>query len=838
MKTSLAASVSARRETWRQRIAKIIALIVPLLIGGVALLLQEQVQTTDRLAAAEAETQEKRNLILSVFSAHQDIETGGRGYVLTGDPEFLQPFDKGTRELARIEPALRRAFAGQPDDLTELAAISELSHHKRDFTERVISLQKSGENRDAVALIRNKDGKRLMDSIRVHITSLLERENDRLTEVSARSQQAISALRRVTFGLLFLLLALLLVAGFAILRTLRAREQALIQLEDVSLRRQAVLENAMDGILTLNPSGSIESSNAATTRLFGFREAELDRRDVAMLFAGQPAIGAFARELREIHLSRDNQGTARELTGKRKDGTEFPIEIALSAMVLNEGLRYVAVIRDITERKRVEQLKSEFVSTVSHELRTPLTSIAGSLGLLSGGAAGELSERAGRLISIAQNNANRLVRLINDILDIEKIESGSMPFHNREIDLTAALAESIEANRSFADGYGVRLALKAPQGTLLINADPDRLAQVFANLMSNAIKFSPKGGTVTVTVTPGTRSHRVSFADEGLGIPEEFRSRIFGKFAQADSSDTRQKGGTGLGLSIVREIVQRLGGEVSFESQLNEGTSFHVDLPAMIARPRITEQGHEASLLLCGNIAASAFAEALRRSGNTVKLVGNMEQVRDALAESVYDGIVVDMGLPDGAGIEIIRTVRETAEHAQTPVLALGGRPGPDEMEGDAALVLDWLSKPVEVTRLIDSVDAAARVLDGTRPRVLHLEDDPDIARIVAEALEGRADVVTVDGLAAARRELAQRSFDLAILDLTLTDGDGSALLPDLHRNGEPLLPVVIFSAQDADPETAGSVDAYLTKARTPIGALVGIVESLTSPTDTRETVA
>ncbi|SLJ86304.1 ATP-binding protein [Novosphingobium mathurense] len=838
MKASLSASVAARRESWRQRIAKIIALIVPLLIGGVALLLQEQVQTTDRLAAAEAETQEKRNLILSVFSAHQDIETGGRGYVLTGDPEFLQPFDKGTRELGRIEPALRRAFAGQPEDLTELAAISELSHDKREFTDRIISLQQAGDNAGAVALIRNKGGKRLMDGIRSHITSLLKRENDRLTEVSARSQQAISALRQVTFSLLFLLLALLIIAGIAILRTLRAREQALIQLEDVSLRRQAVLENAMDGILTLNPSGSIETTNAATTRLFGYREVELDRRDVGMLFASQPAIGEFARELREMHLSSDGAGTAREIVGRRKDGTEFPIEIALSAMVLNEGLRYVAVIRDITERKRVEQLKSEFVSTVSHELRTPLTSIAGSLGLLSGGAAGELGERAGRLISIAQSNANRLVRLINDILDIEKMESGRMPFHNSELDLSAALATSIEENRSFSDGYGVKLALQAPQVPVWVRADADRLAQVFANLMSNAIKFSPNGGTVSVTVSPGARYHRVSFTDEGHGIPEEFRSRIFGKFAQADSSDTRQKGGTGLGLSIVREIVQRLGGKVSFDSQLNKGTSFHVDLPALHDGPGRGTPGQEAGLLVCGNGAASAFTEALRRAGYTVSLVGNVQAVRAALASSNYDGIVVDMGLSVGAGIEIIRMVRETARHSGTPILALGGKTGSRELEGDAALVLDWLRKPIEVGRLIDSVDAASRVLDGARPRILHLEDDPDIARIVTEALDGRANVVAVDSLAAARRELASNRFDLAILDLTLTDGDGSALLPDLRRDGEPLLPVVIFSAQDADPETAGSVDACLTKARTPIGALVAIVESLTSPTRTQETVA
>jgi hypothetical protein len=222
-------------------------------------------------------------------------------------------------------------------------------------------------------------------------------------------------------------------------------------------------------------------------------------------------------------------------------------------------------------------------------MRTPLTSISGSLGLLKGGAAGELPERAMRLITIAHSNSERLVRLINDILDIEKIESGKMNFALQPVELGAALEQAIEANRGFADNLNVQLVLEPVAEPALTLADPDRLTQVITNLLSNAAKFSPPGEAVSIGLATQADRHRITVADRGPGIPDEFRSRIFSKFAQADASDTRAQGGTGLGLSIVREIVTRLGGSVGFEARDGGGTVFHVDLPV-----HVPQQGAQA----------------------------------------------------------------------------------------------------------------------------------------------------------------------------------------------------------------------------------------------------
>jgi PAS domain S-box-containing protein len=251
----------------------------------------------------------------------------------------------------------------------------------------------------------------------------------------------------------------------------------------------------------------------------------------------------------------------------------------------------LAIVRDITQRKNVERMKNEFISMVSHELRTPLTSIRGSLGLIAGGVAGDLPAPARAMVDIAYKNSERLVRLINDILDIEKIESGTMTFHLKPVELLPLVEQTIEANRSYGLQYRVSFRLANQTAGVKVNADSDRLTQALTNLLSNAAKFSPPDDTVEIVVSRHTGGVRIAVHDHGFGIPAEFRERIFQKFAQADSSSTRQKGGTGLGLSITKAIVEKLGGQITFESRLGSGTSFFLDLPEWRDSPAVLRSG-------------------------------------------------------------------------------------------------------------------------------------------------------------------------------------------------------------------------------------------------------
>lgn len=229
--------------------------------------------------------------------------------------------------------------------------------------------------------------------------------------------------------------------------------------------------------------------------------------------------------------------------------------------------------------QRMARLKDEFVATVSHELRTPLTSIQGSLSLLAEGMAGELPAPAKKLVGIAGNSCERLVRMINDLLDIERIESGKMEFALHVQSLDAIVEQAVVSMQGYAAQYQVEIKPDTVDASVRVRADRDRLIQVLINLLSNAIKFSPPGSQVQLTTHAADGLVRISVIDRGEGLPDDFRDRIFQKFAQADAGDARRRGGTGLGLSICKRIVEEHGGRIDFESVYGQGASFHVELP-------------------------------------------------------------------------------------------------------------------------------------------------------------------------------------------------------------------------------------------------------------------
>ena len=630
-----------------------------------------------------------------------------------------------------------------------------------------------------------------------------------------------------------LLIGVLAIAQSTVRRANTQLKQQADDLREIATRQSAIFDAAFDAIVTLNPSGGIETINRAGERMFGRAAEEVLRRDISLLIdLGHEGGGGF---LQRVGASPENlaEGLLREVTAWREDGTPFPVDLALSAMALPDGAHVVAVIRDITDRKKTEKLKQEFVSTVSHELRTPLTSIAGSLGLLSGAAGGELSATASRLLAIAHSNCQRLVRLINDILDIEKLESGKLRFELAPVDMRELVSSAAEGLRGYADGFGVGVEIAGESAALAVRGDADRLIQVVTNLLSNALKFSPRGEPVAVTLAREGHLARISITDHGPGIPEEFQARVFSKFAQADSTGTRQKGGTGLGLAISKEIVERHGGRLWFASTPGEGATFHIDLPLIeVLNAPVQASGGE-WILVCEDDpdVASVLRQTLEQDGFQVDVATTLEAAATAIRLSDrYAALLLDLQLPDGDGVALIRDLREREETRDLPIIVISAyidmsREAP---HAHSLNVVDWMEKPVDVDRLRGAVSralAGAEPTDG-RAMILHVDDDHDILRVTATALGGLGRVVSVDGLAAARAVLRRERPTLAILDIGLADGSGLELLPDIDELGGEI-PVVVFSAQQTDPALLQRVDEVLVKSRSSMTSLARAVRRL-----------
>jgi PAS domain S-box-containing protein len=371
-----------------------------------------------------------------------------------------------------------------------------------------------------------------------------------------------------------------MIASRASLRDVTALKVAREAIQEGVARIIAIVDNAVDAIITIDDGGIIESFNPAAERIFGYEAYEVIGQNIKLIMP-QPY-----RDEHDHYLDNYREtgmkkviGVGREVEGQHRNGHTFPLELSISELNVNGKHLYTGIVRDITKRKMLEQVKDEFVSIVSHELRTPLTSINGSLGLITSGMVEGVPETLMEMVGIAKRNCERLIRLINDLLDLQKMESGGFEIVREPHELEDLLLQSMEAIEGYAETQEVVIKLDDDSESCGVQVDSDRMLQVMTNLLSNAAKFSPRDGTISVRAHVLEDRVRVSIHDDGDGIPLEMYDRIFEKFQQADSSIRRTKGGTGLGLNITKRIVEMHGGTIAFESAPDAGTTFFFELP-------------------------------------------------------------------------------------------------------------------------------------------------------------------------------------------------------------------------------------------------------------------
>ncbi|MCW2850324.1 MAG: sensor signal transduction histidine kinase [Marmoricola sp.] len=356
------------------------------------------------------------------------------------------------------------------------------------------------------------------------------------------------------------------------------------ELQRLSDRHQHILESVGEGIYGVDESGRISFLNPAAARMLGWDAAALLGRDACTALCAQEhdeCTLMMVLSLRAVVTQAETEYT-------RRDGTRFTVEITAAPRVDADGDQgAVVVFRDITERHVVDLMKQEFVSTVSHELRTPLTAIRGSLELLADGAAGELPDAAHEIVAMAERGTERLSRLVNDIIDIERLEDGSFKIEPRPTDIASLVQQTTRSLATLAEQGDVDLVVGDVGGHAL--CDPDRVVQALVNLVGNALKFTPPGGRVDISAAPSEHEVTFSISDEGRGIPDQELEQIFERFHQVASSDANNKGGAGLGLTITRSIVERHGGRIWAQSEVGTGSTFRFTLPLVggdVARSR------------------------------------------------------------------------------------------------------------------------------------------------------------------------------------------------------------------------------------------------------------
>jgi PAS domain S-box-containing protein len=585
-----------------------------------------------------------------------------------------------------------------------------------------------------------------------------------------------------------------------------ARTQERGRADDLRRQQEILLDAVSDGICGLDREGKVRFANPAAGRLLGAKAESLAARQLHELLHGAaPHERVCGPECPLRKTAAQPASSAGEENFFRANGSSFPAEYVLTPIHGNGSLSgWVLSFRDITQRYALDRMKDEFISTVSHELRTPLTSIRGALGLLNSGMLGEVGEKASSLLRIALTNSDRLVRLINDILDLERIQSGREPLAFRAVQLADIVKQAIEDLQPMAEAAGVKLIHDATR--VEITADPDRLLQVITNLLANAVKFSPPNSPVSVMLRPGVTGVIFSVIDQGRGIPADKLETIFGRFQQVDASDSRQKGGSGLGLAICRTIVLQHSGRIWAERNPVRGSTFRIFLPYHPAP--VTEQGaspepesaHGKVVLADANTETRLrIAAQLARHGYSVVQASTVEQTLAAARQGAH-AILVDTSLDGMNGWAILPLLRRQDPASRTPVVLLSVEdsrslaPLPGGAEG-------LVAKPSQEGPLLNEL---ARVLCGTgdKARILIVEDDLDLAQVIGEMFaRAGISVETAHSLEETIEACSAFEPHLLVLDIGLPDGDGFNVV-DWLRQHESLahLPMVVYSGRELSP--------------------------------------
>jgi PAS domain S-box-containing protein len=592
-----------------------------------------------------------------------------------------------------------------------------------------------------------------------------------------------------------------------------------------------LLESVPDAIVMVNNTGRIVLINSQAETLFGHKKDDL---------LGQPIEILLPQRLRESHVGHRTQyfsepkirtiGAGLELFACRKDGTEFPVEISLSPLHIEEGAFAMSVIRDITGRKKLQEelgkknqdleeqnrlsqqtnrLKSEFLANMSHELRTPLNGIIGFAEIMHDEKVGPISADHKEYLADILTSARHLLQLINDVLDLSKVEAGKLEFTPERTDPKIVVSEVCDIVRTLASKKRISLTIEIDPALGFIEADARSFKQILYNYVSNALKFTANEGTVTVRIKPdGADYFCIEVADTGVGIRAEDLNRLFVEFQQLDASTSNQNSGTGLGLALTRKIVEAQGGHVSASSIPGAGSIFRAILPrsygaaapvpqAQRAGPVPVLQGTPLILVIEDDAGDRAWtASALRGASYAVETVATGAEALVRCCEQRFDAITLDIMLPDMSGRAVLEKLRERGLNQQTPVIVatlLAHKGVISRFQ-----VADILSKPLSQADLLSALEKCGVASSTPRP-ILVVDDDRSALQLADEMLRqlGYRTVCRQNAVSALKAASKERPAAV-VLDLIMPEMNGFEFLKRFRRtNRGRRTPVIVWTSKD-----------------------------------------
>jgi len=495
------------------------------------------------------------------------------------------------------------------------------------------------------------------------------------------------------------------------------------ELAQAEERMRSVVNHVVDGIISIDERGTVSTFNPAAERIFGYSAAEVVGSNVNILMP-EPYHGEHDRYLANYLETGHAKiiGIGREVIGRRKDGSTFPMELAISAFHIGARPHFTGIVRDIAERKQLEgelrrrlddlaeadRQKNEFLAMLAHELRNPLAPMRNALHIMKMPGADAGTVKTSR--DMMERQMHQLVRLVDDLLDVSRIIRGKIDLRCEQVDLAVVVARAVETAQPVVDAHGHELSVSLPDPPVLVQADPVRLSQVIANLLTNAAKYTDKAGRIYLSAEREGEGAAIRVRDAGLGISAEFLPHVFDLFAQGDRSLARSQGGLGIGLTLVKRLVEMHGGRVSATSAgENQGSEFTVHLPALAhaqlaqeagpgAYPRTTDALRKRVLVVDDNVdAADSIAMILRMSGYDVRCVYDGHSVLQVAGAYHPDVIVLDIGLPGMSGYDVARQLRQEPQFRETPLVAVTGYGQDEDRRQSREAGFDYhLTKPVD----------------------------------------------------------------------------------------------------------------------------------------------